>query len=148
MLNTQGCYNILLSGGKEVDRRYGSFTKELIPEIIVVAQTSYEGFNGLVVGDPRNPDAHIRESSDVFAQWFIPGVADVLQIILVAWLFIGGNEVFDESPTQSIPGVKLVLRETDKPLVPHWADHHGKVISHDVLVTHKRSTSGLIKLDP
>jgi hypothetical protein len=41
--------------------------KELIPEIIVVAQTSNEGFNGLAVDDPGNPDAHIRESSDVFA---------------------------------------------------------------------------------
>jgi hypothetical protein len=39
----------------------------------------------------------------------------------------------------SIPGVELVLRETDMPLVPHWADRHGKVISHDVLVTHSRS---------
>jgi hypothetical protein len=52
--------------------------KELIPEIIVVAQTSNEGFNSLVVGDPRNPNAHIRESSDVLAQWFIPGIADAL----------------------------------------------------------------------
>jgi hypothetical protein len=42
----------------------------------------------------------------------------------------------------------LVLRETDKLLVPHRADHHGKVISHDVLVTHSRSASGLVKLDP
>jgi hypothetical protein len=32
--------------------------------------------------------------------------------------------------------------------VPHRADHHGKVIGHDVLVTHSRSASGLIKLDP
>jgi hypothetical protein len=42
----------------------------------------------------------------------------------------------------------LVLRETDKPLVPHRAGHHGKVIGHDVLVTHSRSTSSLVKLDP
>jgi hypothetical protein len=42
----------------------------------------------------------------------------------------------------------LVLRETDKPLVPYRADHHGKVIGHDVLVTHSRSASGLVKLDP
>jgi hypothetical protein len=41
----------------------------------VVAQTSNEGFNSLVVDDPRNPDAHIRETSDVLAQWFVPGVA-------------------------------------------------------------------------
>jgi hypothetical protein len=122
--------------------------KELIPEIIVVAQTSNEGFNSLVVGDPRNPNAHIRESLDVLVQRFIPGVVDALQIILVAWLFTCGNEVFDESLTQSILGVELVLRETDKPLVPHQADHHGKVISHDMLVTHSGSTSGLVKLDP
>jgi hypothetical protein len=73
---------------------------------------------------------------------------DALQIVLVAWLLIGGNEVFDESLTQSIPGVKLVLRETNKPLVPYRADHHGKVIGHDVLITHSRSISGLVKLDP
>jgi hypothetical protein len=139
---------ILFSGGEEVDHHYRLFTKELISEIIVVAQTSDEGFNSLVVGDPRNPNAHIRESLNVLAQWFIPGVADALQIILVAWLFIGGNEVFNESLTQSVPRVKLVLRETDKPLVPHRADHHGKVIGHDMFITHSRSASGLIKLDP
>jgi hypothetical protein len=58
---------ILLSGDEEVDHHYRSFMKELIPEIIVVAQTSNEGFNSLIVGDPRNPNAHIRESSDVLA---------------------------------------------------------------------------------
>jgi hypothetical protein len=73
---------------------------------------------------------------------------DALQIILVAWLFIGRNEVFDKGLTQSIPGVELVLKEADKPLMPHRADHHGKVIGHDVLVTHSRSASGLVKLDP
>jgi hypothetical protein len=102
----------------------------------VVAQTSNEGFNSLIVSDPGNPNAHIRESSDA------------LQIILVVWLFIGGNEVFDESLTQSIPGVELVLREANKPLVPDPADHHGKVIGHDVLVAHSKSASSLIKLDP
>jgi hypothetical protein len=35
---------ILFSGGEEVNHRYRPFTKELIPEIIVVAQTSNEGF--------------------------------------------------------------------------------------------------------
>jgi hypothetical protein len=52
--------------------------KELIPKIIMVAQTSNEGFNGLVVGDLGNPNAHIRESSDVFTQWFVPGIANAL----------------------------------------------------------------------
>jgi hypothetical protein len=75
---------ILFSGGEEVDHHYRLFTKEHISEIIVVAQTSDEGFNSLVVGDPRNPNAHIRESLNVLAQWFIPGIADALQIILVA----------------------------------------------------------------
>jgi hypothetical protein len=69
---------ILFSGGEEVDHRYRPFTKELVPEIIVAAQTSNEGFNSLVVSDPRNPNAHIRESSNVLAQWFIPGIADAL----------------------------------------------------------------------
>jgi hypothetical protein len=69
---------ILLSGGKEVDHRYRPFMKELIPEIIVVAQTSNEGFNSLVVGNPGNPNAHIQESSDVLTQWFISGVTDAL----------------------------------------------------------------------
>jgi hypothetical protein len=74
---------ILLSGGEEVDHRYRLFTKEHVPEIIVVAQTSNEGFNSLVVGDPGNPNAHIREMTDVLVQWFIPGVMDALQIVLV-----------------------------------------------------------------
>jgi hypothetical protein len=33
----------------------------------VVAQTCDEGFNSLIVGDPGDPDAHIREASDVLA---------------------------------------------------------------------------------
>jgi hypothetical protein len=58
--------------------------KELVPKVVVVVQTCDEGFNSLVVGDPRNPDAHIREASDVLTQWFIPGIADALKVILVA----------------------------------------------------------------
>jgi hypothetical protein len=50
---------ILLGRGEEVNHRYRSFTKEVVPKIIVVVQTSNEGFNSLVVGDPGNPDAHI-----------------------------------------------------------------------------------------
>jgi hypothetical protein len=99
----------ILGGGEEVDHHYRPFTKELIPEIVVVAQTSNEGFNSLIVGDPRNPDAHIQEASDVLTQWFVPGIVDALQIVLVAWLFTGSNEVFDKGLTQSIPGVKVVL---------------------------------------
>jgi hypothetical protein len=139
---------ILLSGGEEVDHRYRPFMKELIPEIIVVVQTSNEGFNSLVVGDLGNPDVHIREASDVLAQWFVLSVADALQIILVAWLFTGSNEVFDKGLMQSILGVEVILWETDKSLVPHRADHHRKVIDHDVLIAHSRFASGLVKLDP
>jgi hypothetical protein len=58
--------------------------KELVPEIIVVAQTNNEGFNSLIVSDPRNPNAHIRETSDVLMQRFVPGIVDALQIIFVA----------------------------------------------------------------
>jgi hypothetical protein len=83
--------------------------KELVPKIVVVAQTSNEGFNSHVVGDPGNPDAHIREASDVLMQWFVPGVVDALQIVLVAWLFTGSNEVFDKGLMQSILGVEVVL---------------------------------------
>jgi hypothetical protein len=50
---------ILLSGGEEVNHRYRLFTKELVHEIVVVAQTSNKGFNSLVISDPGNPDAHI-----------------------------------------------------------------------------------------
>jgi hypothetical protein len=114
----------------------------------VVAQTSNEGFNGLVISDPRNPNAHIREVSDVLTQRFVPGVMDALQIIIVVWLFTGSNEVFDKGLTQSIPGVEVILWETDKSLVPHRADHHGKVIGHDMLVAHSRSAGDLVKLDP
>jgi hypothetical protein len=83
--------------------------KELVPEVVVVAQTCDEGFNSLVVSDPGDPDAHFREASDVLAQWFIPSVADALKVVLVAWLFIGSNEVFDKGLMQSIPGVEVVL---------------------------------------
>jgi hypothetical protein len=51
--------HILLGGGEQVNHRYRPFTKELVPEVIVVVQTYDEGFNSLVVGDPRDPNAHI-----------------------------------------------------------------------------------------
>jgi hypothetical protein len=76
--------HVLLGGGEEVNHCYRPFTKELVAEVVVVVQTYDEGFNSLIVGDPRNPDAHIREASDVLAQWFVPGVADALKVILVA----------------------------------------------------------------
>jgi hypothetical protein len=101
--------HILLGGGEEVNHRYWPFMKELVPEVVVVAQTCDEGFNSLVVGDPGDPNAHIQEASDVLAQWFVPGVADALKVILVAWLFTGSNEVFDKGLMQSILGVELVL---------------------------------------
>jgi hypothetical protein len=100
---------ILLGGGEEVNHRYRPFTKELVPEVIVVAETYDEGFNSLVVGDPGDPDAHIREASDVLVQWFVPGVADAMKVILVAWQFTGSNEFFDKGLTQSILGVEVVL---------------------------------------
>jgi hypothetical protein len=81
-------------------------------------------------------------------KWFIPGVADALMVILVAWLLTGSNEVFNKGSTQSIPGVKVVLWETDKPLVPYRPNHHGKVVGHDMLVAHSGPASSLIKLDP
>jgi hypothetical protein len=59
---------ILLGGGEEVNHHYRPFMKELVPEVVVVAQTCDEGFNSLVVSDPGDPDAHIREASDVLAQ--------------------------------------------------------------------------------
>jgi hypothetical protein len=91
---------------------------------------------------------HIREASDVLTQWFIPSVADALKVELVAWLFIGSNKVYDKGSTQSILGVRVVLWETDKPLVPYRPDHHRKVVSHDILVAHSGPASSLIKLDP
>jgi hypothetical protein len=95
--------HILLGGGEEVNHHYRPFMKEFVPEVIVVVQTCDEGFNSLIVGDPGDPDAHIREASDVLVQWFVPGITNALEVILVAWPFTGSNEVFDKGSTQSIP---------------------------------------------
>jgi hypothetical protein len=107
---------ILLGGGEEVNHHYRPFTKELIPEVVVVAQTYDEGFNSLIVGDPRNPNAHIREASDVLAQWFIPSITDALKVVLVAWLFIGSNEVSTKAQHKAYQESKWFSRR----LTSHW----------------------------
>jgi hypothetical protein len=108
--------HILLGGGEEVNHRYRLFMKELVLEVIVVAQTCDEGFDSLIFSDPGDPDAHIREASDVLAQWFVPSVVDALKVVLVVWLFTGSNEVFDKGSTQSILGVEVFSRR----LTSHW----------------------------
>ena len=100
------------------------------------AETSDESFDCLVVGDLWDLDAHLREASDVLAQWLIFAISNSLQIIFVSGLFASSNEVVDECLPELLPRIKVVRRQAGQPLVACMADGDWEVIRHDVLVSH------------
>ena len=55
-----------------------------------------EGGNRLVVGNLRDLETHIRETSDGISQGFIPTVPYPLEIVFVPWLLAGSDKVVDE----------------------------------------------------
>ena len=55
-----------------------------------------KGGNCFIVGNFRDLETHIRETSDVVTQWFILAIPYSLDIILVASLLSSSYEVIDE----------------------------------------------------
>ena len=56
-------------------------------------KTFDEGRNCLIVRNLRDLETHIRETSDVIAQWFILAVLYPLEIVFVSWLLTGSDEI-------------------------------------------------------
>jgi hypothetical protein len=69
-----------------------------------------EGRDCLIMRDLGDLEAHIREASDVVTQWLVLAVTYVLEVILIAQLVTGGDEVVDEGLLELCPAVELVLR--------------------------------------
>jgi hypothetical protein len=59
-------------------------------------KTFDEGKNCLVMRNLRDLKTHIRETSDVIAQWFILVVSYPLEVVFVSWLLAGSDEIDDE----------------------------------------------------
>jgi hypothetical protein len=69
------------------------------------------------MSDSWDLETHIREASDVVAQWLTYSVTYALEVILVAWLVTCGDEIVDESLPKVRLAIKLVLREAKKPFM-------------------------------
>jgi hypothetical protein len=54
-------------------------------------------------------ETHIRETSDVVAQWFTRSVTYVLEVVLVARLITRGDKIVDEGLLELHPAIELVL---------------------------------------
>jgi hypothetical protein len=68
-----------------------------------------EGQNCLVMRDLGDIETHIRETSNVVAQWFARSVTYALEVVLVAWLITRGDKIVDEGLLELRPAIELVL---------------------------------------
>jgi hypothetical protein len=75
----------------------------------MVTEALDESGDCLVVGNFQDLKAHIQEASDVFIERLVLAMTYPFEVILVAWLLIGGYEVINECLTQLLPRVKLVF---------------------------------------
>jgi len=88
---------VVFSHGKKLSHRCWSFVQQLVPQCFMEAQPLDESRYGLVVGNFRDLEAHIQESSDVIAQGLVFPVPYPFEVVLVPRLLAGGDEVVDES---------------------------------------------------
>jgi hypothetical protein len=75
----------------------------------MMAEAFDEGRDCLVMGDLGDLETHIRETSDVVAQWFARSVTYALKVVLVARLITRGNKIVDEGLLELRPAIELVL---------------------------------------
>jgi hypothetical protein len=73
--------------------------------------------------------------SDEVMQRLVLVVTYALEVILIAWLVTHGDEVVDESLLELCPAIKLVLQQTQEPLMTYLIKNNWKIISHYVLIT-------------
>jgi hypothetical protein len=68
-----------------------------------------EGRHCLVMRDLGDLETHIRETSDVVAQWFARSVTYALKVVLVARLITCGNKIVNEGLLELRLAIELVL---------------------------------------
>jgi hypothetical protein len=83
----------------------------------VVAKAFDESRDCFIMGDSWDLDMHIRKASDVVVEWLTCSVTYALEVVLVARLVTYGDESVDEGLPKVRPGIELVLREAEKPLM-------------------------------
>jgi hypothetical protein len=74
-----------------------------------MAEALDEGRDCLVMRDLGDLETHIRETSDVVAQWFACSVMYALKVVLVTRLVSHGDEVVNEGLLELRPAIELVL---------------------------------------
>jgi hypothetical protein len=83
----------------------------------VVAKAFDESRDCFIMSDSWDLETHIREVSDVVAQWLACSVMYALEVVLVARLVTCGDEIVDEDLPKVRPGIELFLWEAEKPLM-------------------------------
>jgi hypothetical protein len=99
------------------------------------------------MSDSWDLEMHIREASDVVAQWLTCSVTYALEVVLVARLVTCGNEVVDEGLPMVRPAIELVLQEAKKPLMTCLIKDNWKIVSQYMLITCGRTDDDLIERD-
>ena len=61
---------------------------------------------------------------------------DPLQIILVARLIVGCDEIIDESLAKLLLGINRIFLQAKYPLMTCLVENDREVVGHDVLVAH------------
>jgi hypothetical protein len=75
----------------------------------MMAEAFDDGRDCLIMRDLGDLETHIRETSDVVAQWFTRSVTYALKVILVARLITRGDKIIDEGLLDLCPAIELVL---------------------------------------
>jgi hypothetical protein len=93
-----------------------------------------KGQDCLVMIDFGDLEAHIREALDVVTQRLILAVTFALEVVLIARLVTRGDEVVDEGLLELCLAIKLVLQQTQEPLMTCLIKYKWKIISHYVFI--------------
>jgi hypothetical protein len=75
----------------------------------MMAEALDEGRDYLIMRYLGDLETHIRETSNVVAQWFTCSVTYVLEVILVARLVTRGDKIIDEGLLELCLAIELVL---------------------------------------
>jgi hypothetical protein len=75
----------------------------------MMAEAFDEGRDCLVMRDLADLETHIRETSDVVAQWFTRSVTYALEVVLVARLITRGDKIVNEGLLELRPTIELAL---------------------------------------
>ena len=104
-------------------------------ELLVVEEPLGECVNGLAVANVGDGVPRFQEAPDEATQGLPEGLMKLFQVILGAWLLVGGHVVLDEDLLEVIPRLDGVLLQDKGQIICRLVKHDRKVVCHDALVS-------------